>query len=58
MVNVRIALRIRGPVGQRAYELLRRAAALQLLFEISQALNEEERRNRGHVEIVHQDGLV
>jgi hypothetical protein len=37
MVNVRMALRIRSPVGQRAYELLRRAAALQLLFEISEA---------------------
>ena len=46
------------PVGQRAHELLRRAATLHLLFKISKALNEEKRRNRGHVEIVHQGRFV
>jgi hypothetical protein len=53
-----ISLRIWSPVSQRAHQLLRRASASNLFFKIRKALDEEKRRDRGHVEVVHQAGLV
>src|ERR1022692_1491540 len=58
MVDVRIGLRFGRAVRQRADKLFRRALAANGLFEVGEALDEEERRYGGHIEVVHQDRLV
>src|SRR5258708_39192935 len=58
MMNRDAASAFRGAVGQRADELLGRAFAAHVLFQIGKALDEKDRRDDGGIEIVEQDRLI
>jgi len=52
------AAAFRGAIGERADELLRRALAAHIFFQIGKALDEKDRRDDGGIEIVEQDRLI
>ena len=57
-MGVRKSLKVRGSVRERTHELFRRALAVNGLWEVGQDFNKKDRRYVGHIEVVHQGGLV
>jgi hypothetical protein len=58
MMNRDAAPAFRRAVSERADELLRRALAPHVLFQIGKALDEKDRRDDGGIEIVEQYRLI
>jgi hypothetical protein len=58
LVHIGICLRIWRAIRERANKLLGRAVAGNFLFEIGQAFDKEQGRDGGHIEVVHEDGLI
>lgn len=49
---------LRHAVRERSDELLRRALAANILFQISKTLDEEDQGDDGGIEIIEQDRLI